>query len=178
MKTWAARAAVRREDASGKEFLEAIYDQFSRPLYRYARAILDSDDDAEDAMGTLFARLARDTNGARRANDLRAYLFRAARHAAYDQLRARRRRVQLEHASADYPEPACSHVTEPDFLRAQLLALPTEQREVVVLKVFEQMTFQEIAELLGASPNTLASRYRYAIDKLRRELADQGQSDG
>ncbi len=178
MRPWAVRAAGEREDASDREFLEAMYDHFSRPLYRYARAILDSDDDAEDAISAMFARLARDMGGARRADDLRAYLFRSARHAAYDILRAKRRRVQLEQASVDNCEAASSMDPETDSLRTQLLALPMEQREVVVLKVFEQMTFGEIAELLGKPANTVASRYRYAMDKLRRELTDQGQSNG
>ncbi len=178
LKLWAVGAAGRREDASDREFLEAMYDHFSRPLYRYARAILGSDDDAEDAISAVFARLARDMSGARRADDLRAYLFRSARHAAYDILRGRRRRVELELAAVDNCEAASSTDPETDSLRAQLLTLPMEQREVVVLKVFEQMTFGEIAELLGKSANTVASRYRYAMDKLRRELADQGQING
>ena len=51
-----------------------------------------------------------------------------------------------------------------------MLTLPAEQREVVHLKVFEGMTFQEIADLCGESINTVASRYRYAIEKLRDQL--------
>ena len=50
------------------------------------------------------------------------------------------------------------------------LAFPPEQREVVFLKVFEGMTFQEIADLCGTSITTAASRYRYALGTLRRVL--------
>jgi RNA polymerase sigma-70 factor (ECF subfamily) len=49
-------------------------------------------------------------------------------------------------------------------------SLPPEQREVVHLKVFEGLTFQEIADLAGESINTVASRYRYALEKLRGQL--------
>jgi RNA polymerase sigma-70 factor, ECF subfamily len=48
--------------------------------------------------------------------------------------------------------------------------LPAEQAEVVVLKIWEQFTFAEIAELIHESPNTAASRYRYALEKLSRHL--------
>ncbi|HEY0548818.1 MAG TPA: sigma factor-like helix-turn-helix DNA-binding protein, partial [Verrucomicrobiae bacterium] len=48
--------------------------------------------------------------------------------------------------------------------------LPTEQRAVAHLKLWEGLTFEVIAETLGISPNTAASRYRYAIDKLRERL--------
>ena len=48
--------------------------------------------------------------------------------------------------------------------------LPPEQAEVVVLKIWEELTFAEIAEILGESPNTAASRYRYALEKLSHTL--------
>jgi RNA polymerase sigma-70 factor (ECF subfamily) len=52
-------------------------------------------------------------------------------------------------------------------LQELLARLPREQREVVALKVWEEMTFAEIAQVVKASPNTVASRYRYGIEKLR-----------
>jgi len=51
-----------------------------------------------------------------------------------------------------------------------LRELPADQREVVHLKAFEGMTFQEIADLTNESVNTIASRYRYAVEKLRARL--------
>jgi RNA polymerase sigma-70 factor (ECF subfamily) len=51
-----------------------------------------------------------------------------------------------------------------------LAALPLEQREVIALKVDAGLTFAEIAEVTGVSPNTAASRYRYALEKLREHL--------
>jgi RNA polymerase sigma-70 factor (ECF subfamily) len=57
-----------------------------------------------------------------------------------------------------------------------LQKLPPAQSEVVVLKIWEGMTFAEIGEVLGESPNTAASRYRYALQKLThflQPLADE-----
>jgi DNA-directed RNA polymerase specialized sigma24 family protein len=51
-----------------------------------------------------------------------------------------------------------------------LAQLPVEQREVIVLRVWHRYTFEEIAELQQASPNTVSGRYRYGIDKLRKSL--------
>lgn len=56
-------------------------------------------------------------------------------------------------------------------IESALAALPPEQREIVQLKVYEDWTFQEIADLLAIPLNTAASRYRYAMDKLRDRLA-------
>jgi RNA polymerase sigma-70 factor (ECF subfamily) len=55
-------------------------------------------------------------------------------------------------------------------LSSALVELPEEQRAAVHLRLWEGMKFEEIAELLGISLNTVASRYRYAIDKLRQRL--------
>ena len=55
-------------------------------------------------------------------------------------------------------------------LDSSLDTLPSEQKAVVLLKVWEEMTFAEIAQALDISANTAASRYRYALDKLRDAL--------
>jgi RNA polymerase sigma-70 factor (ECF subfamily) len=57
-------------------------------------------------------------------------------------------------------------------VRQALAALPPEQREVVRLKVYEQLTFAEISRSVRASVNTVASRYRYALEKLRKALGE------
>jgi RNA polymerase sigma-70 factor (ECF subfamily) len=70
-------------------------------------------------------------------------------------------------------ETAEGHIDRPEerlALEEALRALPADQREVVHLKTFEGLTFQEIAELTDESINTIASRYRYAIEKLRASL--------
>jgi len=58
-------------------------------------------------------------------------------------------------------------------LRAALSRLPRAQREVVVLKIYREKTFQQIAQMLQLSLNTVASRYRYALEKLRTWLKDR-----
>lgn len=51
-------------------------------------------------------------------------------------------------------------------LQSALRTLPDDQREVIVLRVWGQMTFEEVAAVIGVSPNTAASRYRYGLAKL------------
>jgi DNA-directed RNA polymerase specialized sigma24 family protein len=54
-----------------------------------------------------------------------------------------------------------------------LVELPAEQREVIVLKIWHRYTFEEIGELLDCSPNTVAGRYRYGLQKLRACLTEE-----
>ncbi|OFX14549.1 MAG: hypothetical protein A2Z18_01625 [Armatimonadetes bacterium RBG_16_58_9] len=133
-------------------------------------------------MQEVFARLARGRRPLAKVKNVRAYLFSATRNAANDILRSKLRRgcVQ-ERACADFrthlatrdDESAAESLT----LCRALAELPLEQREVLVLKVFDEMTFKEIANTIGASINTVASRYRYGIEKLRAaiEVKDDGR---
>jgi RNA polymerase sigma-70 factor, ECF subfamily len=152
--------------------LEEVYDAYSGAVYRQALAILGSAADAEDVLQDVFVQLVRRHGGPIR--DLKAYLLTAARHHACSALRRRRRS-----APADDPEAVLSHQApqtdssgERAAVREALQSLPAAQRQVVVLKVYEELTFEEIGRRVQASVNTVASRYRYALQKLRKALGD------
>jgi RNA polymerase sigma-70 factor (ECF subfamily) len=144
-----------------------VYDRYGASLHRVLCAMLGSAADAEDALQEVFARLAE--GRAQGVRDLKAYLFTAARNEALSVLRRRRRDALFATCLPGLIRPA--KPVEEEVREAGLVALlqrlPPEQREVVALKVFEQMTFAEIALLVKAPPNTVAARYRYAIRKLR-----------
>ena len=104
-----------------------------------------------------------------------AYLRRAVRNECYSVMRTRRRDIVV---AVDAPllervQAADDRPDEKLALEQALGQLPAEQREVVHLKVWEGLTFQEIADLTGESLNTAASRYRYAMEKLRAVLAEE-----
>ncbi|MCL5103054.1 MAG: RNA polymerase sigma factor [Armatimonadetes bacterium] len=168
-----ARFGALREMAdTGERALEELYDIYARSLFRYALALTCSADDAEDAVQEVFVRVAREWKQFARVANPRAYLFIAARNAAYGILRSRHRREALhEAARAEFIiEPSCESGPDAAALCEAMADLPVEQREVLVLKVYDDMTFKEIAETVGVSINTITSRYRYAIDKLRTAL--------
>lgn len=142
-----------------------LYDQFGASLYRYALMLLADSAAAEDAIHQVFTRLLV------RPRDIEAderYLRRAVRNECYSTLRTRARRGD----DAPLLEPVAQDVSleERLSLEAAVRELPIEQREVVHLHVFEGRTFQEVADIAGESINTIASRYRYALEKLRQAL--------
>ncbi len=128
-------------------------------------AILASPADAEDALQEVFVKLALARNA--QIQDLRAYLFVAARYQALGMLRRRKRETTLDEAAWEQV-PATDEMDQSQSQWSALLArLPLDQREVVALKIWEQMTFAEIAVVVKAPANTVMSRYRYGIEKLR-----------
>ncbi len=169
-------AALNRSRDTAEEMLESVYDQYAQALYRYARFLVGSTEDAEDVVQEVFIRIAREQNRVFKIRNLKAYLFSATRNVAYSQLRNRKRRDDLSEAIIwDLPVGGTGKVVgsaEALVLNEALDELPVDQREALALKVFEQMTFQEIARTVGTSINTVSSRYRYGIAKLRQALED------
>jgi RNA polymerase sigma-70 factor (ECF subfamily) len=105
-------------------------------------------------------------------------LFAMVRRAGLDHVRRNQRRSARETAAAAEAEtvawfaPGGLERRERELAMQQALAqLPPEQREVVVLKIWGELTFDQIARTLDISPNTAASRYRYALGALRRNLS-------
>lgn len=155
---------VQRLSDGESDALALIYDRYAPSLYRLLSAVLSSSADAEDALQELFVNLA--TGRTSRIKNLKSYLFVAARHQAISQLRRRKRERGFEESDEGLLTTPDHGATSSDY--AQLLVrLPLEQREVIALKVWEEMTFAEIAKVVGASPNTVMSRYRYGIERLR-----------
>jgi len=154
----------RHEDAA------RLYDTFGAPLFRYALMLLGRREAAEDVIQQVFVALL--DRGTGHVTDPLSYLRAAVRNACYSHLRAGR--VRGAHLNdddgliearpgADGPSSAEDRLT----LQAGILGLPAEQREVIHLHVFEGLSFREVAAATGESPNTVASRYRYALGKLR-----------
>jgi RNA polymerase sigma-70 factor, ECF subfamily len=149
----------------------AWYARFGASLHRYALMILANRQDSEDAVQQVFARLLRG-RAVVKPDAVESYLRTAVRNECFSQLRLRQRRSTesdetLLEAVASEPD---SRPDERLALEAALRELPADQREVVHLKAFEGLTFQEIAELTSESINTVASRWRYAMERLRAVL--------
>ena len=148
--------------------LADLYDKHGARLYRYALLILADAGAAEDAVQEAFCELSR---AAARDTALlnAAYVTTIVRNECYSTLRKRRRERPGDHPLLE-PVAGGADADERLILEAALRQLPAEQREVIYLKVFEGMTFQEIGERCGCGLNTAASRYRYALGALRATL--------
>jgi RNA polymerase sigma-70 factor (ECF subfamily) len=155
-------ARVARGDESA---LAQVYDENALRLHGYARALVRTEGDADEVLQEVFLGLARSRDRLAAVENPVGYLFRAARNAAFALARASRRTGALDEAAEPIVEARDGG--DADEANALLARLPGEQREVIVLKVYSGLTFREIAEALGVPANTVASRYRYAIERLR-----------
>ena len=160
----------------GGNEIERLYDEHAQPLYALLLNFTRDEADTRDLLQEIFVKLAREPGLLAGVREERAFLIRLAHNAAIDLMRRRGTRDKTKiNFSAELISPFAP-TSDPDenFFREELAAalgeLPGEQRAVVHLKLWEGLTFEEIAAALEIPPNTAASRYRYGLDKLRGRL--------
>ena len=156
--------------------LHQLYDEHSASLFGFVLNLTRSEADTRDVLQELFLKLASRPEQLAVVRQPRAWLLRLAHNLAIDAMRRRAGRDHAIERAAAEPASLFASSTDPDessfrdALATALADLPAEQRAVVHLKLWEDLTFAEIAEALDIPPNTAASRYRYGIDKLQTLL--------
>jgi RNA polymerase sigma factor (sigma-70 family) len=150
------------------------FSELAPGLVLFARQWVRSQADAEDVVQEAFVRFWRRDHNI----DNRPLLYAAVRSAALDLIRRDGRRARRENevysGMAQFSDPQFETIDDSQgVLATSIDRLPHEQREVLVMKIWNELTFAEIAEALEISPNTVASRYRYALAALKKDLLPQ-----
>jgi len=160
------------------ERIEKLYDRFGDRLFHYLTLKLGSRTDAEDVLQEVLCRLLRYRAGFRLARNPEAYVFRAARNEALRFLSRNGHRSGPD--PGEYAAAFRSAFSGPDpalvnRAAGALARIPEAQREVIVLRIFQDLSFREIGAVCSISPDTAASRYRYGLNKLRVDM--EGRHD-
>jgi len=159
-----------------RDALQRIYEKYVTYLVTLATALLNDVNTAEDIVHDVFVSFAQSSGRLRLEGSLKAYLTTYVVNRVRDRVRSRRRQP----AALDEVQSICSTMSRPDLsaacseelqqLSQAIAQLPYEQKEVVMLHVHGGMMFKHIAKSQHVSVNTVQSRYRYALDKLRSLL--------
>ncbi|HET9626322.1 MAG TPA: RNA polymerase sigma factor [Kofleriaceae bacterium] len=178
---------VRYQQGEVRAF-EVLLTRHRRPVYNYILRFIGDKETAEDLLQEAFMRVIRGAEAYKRQAKFTTWLYTIARNLCVDQTRRRKHR---KHASLDAPMdasddagtlldvlPSNEMASDRKTVNKQLYAtmqraidtLGEEQREVFLMREFLDMPFKEIAEVVGVPENTVKSRMRYALEKLRLEL--------
>ncbi len=165
---------IDRHLSGDRAALGEILDRFEAPLLRFARALTGSDDLAQDAVQETFLKLVREGGKMREVRALLPWLLHVGRNCCLDQ---RRREVRMERkheesvrgaalvASAPADE-AVIHAETRDRVREAVERLPEPQRAVVKLKMWEGLTYREIADRLGMTLTNVSYHLGRAVASL------------
>ena len=160
------------ENVATDENWKTCFSQLAPGLVLFARQWTRSLADAEDVVQEAFVKFWRRNHNITN----RGLLYATVRSIAFDFLRRDSRRARRESTAMSDVDQAVEPAfdVEDDSQRALVAAidhLPGEQREVLTLKIWNELTFAEIGIALGISQNTAASRYRYALAALKKNFS-------
>jgi RNA polymerase sigma-70 factor (ECF subfamily) len=143
---------------------QQVYEAKAAGLILYGRALGLSHGEAEDVLQETFLALMQKVEAPEQPE---YYCLRSFRNRALNHRRSLWRRFTRELESHRWFEQTPEETPQERAAMKCLARLPAEQREVIVLKIWHEYTFEEIGSLLALSPNTVAGRYRYGLQKLR-----------
>ncbi|SRR5712691_5277179 len=146
--------------------IEAIYRERFRAFLLSVTALLRDGEAALDVVQDGFALALRRRGSFRGEGNVEAWLWRIVLNVARDRLRSRRRQDALPQLETT------EEGSDPDDIRASLLALPERQKLAVFLRYYADLSYGQIAEALGVSPGTVAASLNAAHATLRRDLEE------
>jgi RNA polymerase sigma-70 factor, ECF subfamily len=169
--------------------LTMLYEQFRRPIHAYVYRLLGNQEDADDITQEVFVRACTSWNGLYERERLSPWLYRIATNLCVDQLRRRKRiswwplslRFRKDNTEEDTVSDDSSllladsggipEIAEREHIRLTLMSMPEDYAVVIVLSAAQGIPYQEIAVILGISPNAAATR----ISRAKRMFAEKYQ---
>ena len=160
-----------------KQDLVDIYERYSPELFRYASRLLDDSDLAEDCVSETFSRFLQSIRGGSQPENVRAYLYRAAHNWIIDRYRHQPLpdlaiNDEISASQEDNPAHAVPKEMERQQVRAAIMRLPADQRQVIVLRFLQELSHDEVAAAVGKTIEATRALQHRAVSALRQMLAE------
>ena len=149
-----------------------LYDRHRRPLFLFAARMLGDGEAARDLVQDVFLALLERRGQMREVRSVRAWLFTVARNRCLTWLRQGRNRSRLDEAAAGEAAAAAAPAGDEDaaLVRRALAELPDEQREVLILREYQDLSYREIAAIAQTTESAVKSRLFRARQALGERL--------
>lgn len=159
---------IRKVHSGNKEALNSIINKYYDEIYRFCFYLTGCETDSYDITQEVFLKFIRYVDSYQYKN-LKGYLLMIARNLCYDFFRHKKDIVCIEEVTETGKEDSEITVVEDGMLLKQaLLEISEEQREVIILRIYEELKFMEISKMLGCNISTVKSRYHLGIKKLKK----------
>ena len=157
--------------------LESVMEQYQSALLRYATRVLNNEDAAQDVVQEAFIRLHGNMEKiTQRGVQIKGWLFRTTHNAAVDYIRKESRRRLLHQRQSEEPRPCKNESNDErkELVLQYLNVLKPKEREVLVLRLQEGMSYKEIAGVLKRSEGYVGTLIHTATKKLTQSLRQAG----
>jgi RNA polymerase sigma-70 factor (ECF subfamily) len=164
-------------DGAG-EMLGVLFDRYQTPLYNFYSKLTGDRTLSEDLVQEVFLRILKYRQSYRPGTPFRSWIYQIARNARVDHFRKFPHQTALEPEMLPpvLPRDSAQEHQEAQLLQRALMQLPEEKREILLLCRFQELKYQEIAELLGCELATVKTRIHRALLELRKAFHQLTQS--
>jgi RNA polymerase sigma-70 factor (ECF subfamily) len=175
----AEREAVEACQRGEREAFDLLVERYQRDVYRLCYRYVNNHEDANDLAQEVFLKAWRAIGRFRGESSVRTWLYRIGVNACLN-FRALRRPVtqELPEALAD-PRPGAQARVQSDdearLVRAAVVRLPEKQRATLILKIYHDLTHEEVAQILGSTVGTVKANLFHALGNLRRLVTEEGR---
>jgi RNA polymerase sigma factor (sigma-70 family) len=164
-------------DGAG-EMLGVLFDRYQTPLFNFYSKLTGDRTLSEDLVQEVFLRILKYRQSYRPGTPFRAWIYQIARNARVDHFRKFPHQTALEPEMLPpvLPRDSAQELQEVQLLQRALMQLPEEKREILLLCRFQELKYQEIAELLGCELATVKTRIHRALLELRKAFQQLTQA--
>ncbi len=186
------KKVIKRAAKGDADAFEQLVLTYQTPIYNLCLRMIGNPEDAADLTQEAFIKAWKNLGGFQFESAFSTWLYRLASNTCLDHLRSVKRRPQVsltaedsdgETQTMDFPDPAPSPEAavivkeEQELLARAMDALDEQQRQILTLRAVNELSYAEIAELLGIKEGTVKSRLARTRDALRKILLERGNKD-
>jgi RNA polymerase sigma-70 factor (ECF subfamily) len=167
-------------DTRDKAFLQ-LMDQYKKPIYWHIRRMVESHEDAEDILQETFIRVYRFAGSFKGESKLSTWLYRIAINECTMHFRKNKKRMKnTAPINGEFDgEPVHTEIGKSDLIIRKfedaVQQLPEKQRIVFNLRYYDELSYEDIGQILNSSVNTLKTNYHYACEKIKQFLVEHAQ---
>ena len=169
---------IQKVHSGDKEAAGIIIERYYADIFRFCLYMVQTEEDAYDITQETFLKFIKYGTSCRHSN-LKGYLLTIARNICFTYFRDRKEKMAaMEGEELDKIPDRKDRLTEAEdavYLKNLLKALSQEIREVIILRIYEEMKFKDIAKMMGCSVSTTKSRFRLGVDQLKRLMENDDE---
>ena len=159
------------------EAFEVLMSKYQRPLFYLVRSMVRDTEEARDITQDAFIKAFNNLRKLKKRDHFKSWLFKIAVNRVRDHFRSMREKEEFDTSmKSDLPSQEARYIQKDlkEKIKEDVYNLPLRQKEVFTLRVFRDMDFKEIAQLLDIQSETARAHFHFAVNRLREQLRKRG----
>lgn len=159
------------------EAFEGLMAKYQQPLFYLVKAMVRDTEEAKDITQDAFIKAFNNLRKLKKRDQFKSWLFKIAVNRVRDHFRSKTEKEEFDtsmESNLPSQEARCIQKDLKEKIKEEMYSLPSRQKEVFILRVFQDLDFKEIAQVLEIQVTTARAHFHFAVNKLRDQLRKRG----